>query len=131
MTSPLLALTDAEWENVCDGCGRCCLVKLQDEETEEVAYTNVACEFLLTDNCRCSDYENRATINLLCMVLSRDNLEVMNLMPTTCAYRVIHEGRQIDDSPETLSVSGKVISEKYIHEDQLPDHIVDWIQVNP
>ena len=133
MISPLLQLTDSEWEDVCDGCGRCCLVKLQDEDTEEIAYTNVACEFLDVETCRCKDYPNRGSIKPECVVLDRSNLEVLAQMPFTCAYRLIHENRSLSpdlQNADRRSVRGRVVSEKYIHEDQLPEHIVDWIAVD-
>ena len=130
MTSPLTALTPREWEDLCDGCGRCCLVKLRHEDTEELFYTNVACRFLDTEACRCSDYQNRARINPRCTVLSTDNLEALDWMPYTCAYRLLHEGRSLDTDQSVLSVSGRVVSEEYIHESQLPDHIVDWISTD-
>jgi len=129
MTSPLLSLSKAEWENLCDGCGRCCLVKLEDEDTGALHYTNVACRYLDQKTCRCKDYQHRATVNPRCMVLSREHLETMPLMPLTCAYRRTHEGRAQQHDISELSVSGRVISEEYIHEDQLPEHIVDWIEV--
>jgi uncharacterized cysteine cluster protein YcgN (CxxCxxCC family) len=121
-------LSNKEWEDLCDGCGRCCLVKLEDEENGEVHYTNVACRYLDTESCRCSDYQNRATVNPRCMVLQRDKLEVLALMPYSCAYRLVHEGRDIGESPLELSVSGKVVSEQYIHDEQLPAHIVEWVR---
>jgi uncharacterized cysteine cluster protein YcgN (CxxCxxCC family) len=127
MTSPLLALNPQEWEDLCDGCGRCCLVKLEDEDTGELHYTNVACEYLDMDSCRCTDYANRSAINPRCMQLSPDNLDILSLMPDTCAYRLVHEGRSIDTEPRELSVSGVVVSEAYIHEDQLPEHIIEWV----
>ena len=130
MDSPLLSLTREQWESVCDGCGRCCLVKLEDEDSGEVHYTNVACEFLDRQTCRCRDYANRDKINPRCVVLSPDNLGVLNAMPFTCAYRLRHEGRTIPQSKPALSVSGKVVSETYIHPDQLPDHIVEWVSVD-
>ena len=128
LVSPLATLNTEEWESLCDGCARCCLVKLQDEDTDQVHYTNVACRFLDMGTCRCTDYDNRATIQPQCVVLSRDNLEVLEAMPSTCAYRLVHENRTLDEDPAFLGVSGRVISEEYIHEDQLPDHVVDWIK---
>ena len=127
MTSPLLALTTQEWEDLCDGCGRCCLVKLEDEDTGDLHYTNVACRYLDIDACRCTDYDNRNSINPRCMVLSPKNLDVLPLMPHTCAYRLVHEGRELDTGPDELSVSGQVVSEEYIHDDQLPEHIIEWV----
>ena len=127
MTSPLLALSPEEWEALCDGCGRCCLVKLEDEDTGELHYTNVACRHLDIDACRCTDYDNRAVINPRCAVLSPDRLDVLALMPDTCAYRLVHEDRTLNMKPGELSVSGRVVSEEYIHDDQLPEHIVEWL----
>jgi len=125
--SPLLALSDQQWEDVCDGCGRCCLVKLEDEDSGEIAYTNVTCEFLDASTCRCRDYEHRAEINPRCVVLDRHNLETLDVMPFTCAYRLLHEGRELSVPPGSLKVTGKTVSERYIHDEQLPDHIVEWV----
>ncbi|HJP08192.1 MAG: hypothetical protein CL395_01915 [Acidiferrobacteraceae bacterium] len=127
MTSPLSSLNHAAWEALCDGCGRCCVVKLEDEDTGEVHYTNVACRHLNTETCCCSDYENRSKINPSCVTLSPDDLAIIDIMPSTCAYRLIHEGRPVSLNADALSVSGKVISEEYIHEEQLSEHVVDWI----
>ncbi len=129
MTSPLLSLSEQQWEDMCDGCGRCCLVKLEDEETLEVHYTNVACQYLDQETCRCSDYENRSEMNPSCMVLDRSNFDTLSIMPFTCAYRLAHENRSIEQSEESLSVRGKVVSEEFIHEDQLVEHVVEWVSV--
>ena len=126
--SPLLSLTPEQWESLCDGCGRCCLVKLEDEDTGELHYTNVPCRYLDTETCRCTDYENRTTINPRCMKLSPDNLEILELMPTTCAYRLVHEGKEPSVDPDTLSVRGRVFCEDLVHDNSLPGHIVDWIK---
>lgn len=127
--SPLLALSDSEWENLCDGCGRCCLVKLEDEDSGEIAYTDVACELFNANTCRCREYEQRAQLNPRCMILSKDRLDVLDVMPFTCAYRLKHEGRELDQPVESLKVTGRTISEKYVHDDELPDHIVEWVGV--
>ena len=127
-TSPLLSLTREQWESLCDGCGRCCLVKLENEDTGELHYTNVTCRFLDTETCRCTDYENRATINPQCMKLSPENLENLELMPTTCAYRLVHEGNQPNTDTDQLSVLGRVFCEDLVHDDALPEHIIDWIK---
>jgi len=126
--SKLQTLSSHDWENLCDGCGRCCLVKLEDEDTGELHYTNVTCRYLDTETCRCTDYENRATINPRCMKLSPEKLEILELMPTTCAYRLVHEGKEPSVDLDTLSVRGRVFSEDLVHDDTLPGHIVDWIK---
>ena len=127
--SPLLSLTPDQWESLCDGCGRCCLVKLEDEDTSELHYTNVTCRYLDTENCRCTDYENRTTINPRCIKLSPEKLEILELMPTTCAYRLVHEHKEPIEDLDTLSVRGRVFSEDLIQDDALPDHVVDWIKI--
>ena len=106
------------------------MVKLEDEDTGEIHYTNVACRFLDTSQCCCRDYDNRAKINSRCIVLSPDNLDVLESMPFTCVYRLVHEGRTLTGDDVDLSVAHRVVSEDYIHEDQLPDHIVEWIRVD-
>ena len=128
--SGLLGLTPDQWEDLCDGCGRCCMVKLLDEDSGDVHYTNVVCEFLDTRSCRCSDYQHRAEINPDCVVLTPDNLDVLPSMPFTCRYRLVHEGREMIYDTDALKISGRVISEKYIHEDQLPQHIVEWVSTD-
>ena len=127
MTTPLSSLSQREWENLCDGCGRCCVVKLEDETTGKLHYTNVACRYLDTETCRCSDYENRDKINPNCIILSPNNLEILDMMPTTCSYRLLNEGRHTRLSPQELSISGRVVSEEFIHVDQLPEHIAGWV----
>ena len=126
----LANISKEEWESICDGCGRCCMVKLEDEDTGEIAYTNVACRFLDQESCRCTDYQNRSEINPRCVVLGPDKLDVLEQMPFTCAYRLVHEQRELSVESQDLPVSGKVVSEEYIHDDQLPDHIIEWISVN-
>ena len=130
MTSPLLKLSRTEWEDLCDGCGRCCLVKLEDEDTGDIHYTNVACRFLDQQTCRCSDYKNRSMVQPECIVLNQDNLDVLKQMPWTCAYRLVHEGRELELDPKSLQVSGMVVSEEYGQEDQLEDHLIGWVSTD-
>ena len=123
-----MSLTPEQWESLCDGCGRCCLVKLEDEDNGQLHYTNVTCRYLDTETCRCTDYENRATINPRCMILSPEKLEILKLMPTTCAYRLVHEGKEPIADLDALSVRGRVFCEDLVHEDSLPGHVVEWIK---
>ncbi len=93
----LLELTPAEWEALCDGCGRCCLHKLEDEESGLIYYTDVACRLLDLDTCRCRDYRQRRRVINDCVQLSP--LEPANFawLPTSCAYRCLAEGRSLPD----------------------------------
>jgi uncharacterized cysteine cluster protein YcgN (CxxCxxCC family) len=137
-TRQLSELTHAEWESLCDGCARCCLVKLQNADTSEVHYTNIACKLLDTESCRCSDYANRKERVSECFVLSADNIGDYPYLPETCAYRRLHEGKElppwhplVSGDPDTvrqagISICGKVVSEQYVHADELQDHIVTW-----
>jgi len=127
MASPLLSLDHTQWEALCDGCGRCCVVKLENEDTGKIHYTNVACRYLETETCRCTDYANRCSINPECVKLSPNDLSILDIMPTTCAYRLKHENRSIDVDISLLKVAHRVIPEADVQDDQLPDYIVDWI----
>ena len=90
---PLTKMSQDEWESLCDGCGKCCLNKLEDEDTEEVALTRVACRLLDDATCRCSHYENRHQFVPDCIVLKPENLDTHAYwMPLTCAYRLLWQG---------------------------------------
>ncbi len=91
----LRELTETEWESLCDGCAKCCVHKLEDEETGEIHYTCVACRMLDINTCRCTDYPNRHETVPDCAVLSADHPEHFQWMPETCAYRLIHEGKPL------------------------------------
>ena len=122
-TKTLAQMNAAEWESLCDGCGRCCLVRFEDEDTGEVIATRIACRLLDTATCRCSNYAQRKRYVPDCIKLTPHNVEHLTWMPSTCAYRRINEGRGLADwhplisgDPETvhragLSVRGLVISE--------------------
>jgi len=103
------------------------MVKLEDADTGDLAYTNVGCEHLDPETCRCRDYTNRAVNKPECMVLGPDRLQDLAMLPTTCAYRLQLEGRALDPGESEISMRGRFVSEQWINEDQLPEHIVDWI----
>jgi len=135
----LADLTPAEWESLCDGCGRCCLHKLEDEDTGELYFTNVACRLLDLNSCRCRAYARRADLIPDCLVLSPARPELFKQLPSTCAYRLLAEGCPLPewhplvsgdkDSVHRagISVRGKVVSEEYIHPEQLCEHLISWI----
>jgi len=135
-TKTMSEMTPEEWESLCDGCGKCCVHKLEDWDTGEVSYTNVACRLLDLGSCRCGDYPNRKRFVPDCLILSVNALEEMDWLPETCAYRVVADGKDlawwhplVSGDPETvhqagISVRGRVISERRAGD--LTDHIVDW-----
>ena len=92
---PLSALTETEWESLCDGCGRCCLVKLEDEDTAEVHYTDVACTLFDAGSCGCSNYPERQARVPDCVKLTPEALDGIAWLPPSCAYRLVAEGRDL------------------------------------
>ena len=90
-------MTAAEWESLCDGCARCCMIKLEDEDSGEIITSDVRCQLLDGDSCACVDYENRQAKVPDCIKLTPWNIEVLEWMPKSCAYRRIHEGRGLAD----------------------------------
>ena len=135
---PLSKLNPKEWEALCDGCGKCCLNKLEDEDTGEVALTRVACRLLDDQTCACAHYENRHQFVPDCIVLKPENLDSHAYwMPQTCAYRLLWEGKPLFDwhplisgDPETvhvvgLSVRGLTVSEFDTPLEEWEDHIIE------
>lgn len=135
---PLAALTRAEWEALCDGCAKCCLIKLEDEDTGEVAYTNIACRLLDRTTCRCGNYPLRQRLVPGCVVLDRTNVErVLDWMPESCAYRAVREGRDLQPwhpllsgDPESVhaagvSLRGRMVAEYDVDEEDWPDFVLE------
>jgi uncharacterized protein len=92
-TKGLDEMTPAEWESLCDGCGRCCLVKLEDEDTGDLHHTDVACRLFDRQSCRCRDYDRRSEAVPDCVTLTPHEVRTLRWLPPTCAYRRIAEGR--------------------------------------
>jgi hypothetical protein len=135
---PLKSLTSEEWEALCDGCGKCCLNKLEDEDTGEVALTRIACRLLDDKSCKCGQYPIRHQFIPDCIVLKPSNIdENAYWMPKTCAYRLLWSGQPLFDwhplisgNPETvhtanISVRGMTLSEFDINEEDWEDHIIE------
>ena len=93
-TVDLTNMTKSEWESLCDGCGKCCLLKLEDEDTEEIKFTNVACRLFDDTTCKCQNYALRKQMVAGCVVLTPENIErIAYWMPKTCGYRRVFEGQ--------------------------------------
>ena len=134
---PLRALSTEQWESLCDGCGKCCLHKLENEDDGTIHYTNMACRLLDLHSCRCGHYSERQRWVPDCVVLNPDNIQSLRWMPKTCAYRLLAEGQDLPDwhplisgHPDSVhqagvSVRSWVISEQHTQHD-IEDHIIDW-----
>lgn len=139
----LTDMTLEEWEALCDGCGRCCLVKLEDEDTGQTFTSDVHCRLLDGATCKCSDYPNRLRRVPDCIKLTPENVGTIGWIPKTCAYRRIAEGRGlawwhplISGDPETVvlagvSVRNRTTSEADVPPDTWEDHAVDWPEYEP
>lgn len=148
----LKEMTRTEWESICDGCAKCCLHKLIDDEgyddavdtthineQEELHFTSVACRYLNDKKCECSVYSERTKLVPSCIQLTQDNLEQVFYMPTSCSYRRLQEGRGLPSWHPLLnkgkksamhkagmSVRGKIVFDDMISEEQFEDYIVVW-----
>jgi uncharacterized cysteine cluster protein YcgN (CxxCxxCC family) len=94
-TTPLEEMSDLQWESLCDGCGKCCMAKLEDEDTGEIHFTSVACRLFDAGLCRCTDYDNRTARVADCLRLTPQNVRTIGWLPSTCAYRLVAEGRDL------------------------------------
>ncbi len=132
-------MSKTQWESLCDGCGRCCLQKLEDEDTGEVCYTALSCRHLDTDSCRCKIYPQRATVAPECIHLTINDIPEFHWLPSTCAYRLVSEGKDLPEwhplvsgTPETVHLAGisvqqRVMSEDRVPEDDWEEYIIHWI----
>lgn len=137
-TTPLHKMDRDQWESLCDGCGKCCLLKLEDEDTGDIAYTRIHCKLFNSDTCQCSDYANRKSIVEDCVKLTPAGLEEINWMPESCAYRRIRDGKDLPDwhhlvcgdreriHTEGQSIKGRTVSEETVFDEDQIDWIIDW-----
>jgi uncharacterized cysteine cluster protein YcgN (CxxCxxCC family) len=128
-----------EWESLCDHCGKCCLIKLEDEEDGQVYYTDVVCDLFQNENCHCGDYWNRETLVPSCIRLTQDNLDSIHWMPPSCAYRRIQDEQGLPEwhhlvsgDKKTIHTAGQSVKNRTIFEKEIvneqdyEEHVVEW-----
>lgn len=151
-TKTLEQMTTQEWEGICDGCAKCCLHKFIDDESveevtvtdeikanEQIHYTNIACGLLNTKTCNCTQYSQRTTLVPECVKLTKDNLQDIFFMPTSCSYRRLEEGRGLPSWHPLLnkgkktamhlagmSVRGKTVADHDVNLEDFEDYIALW-----
>lgn len=138
-TKSLDEMSQTEWESLCDGCGKCCLVKLEDEDTGEIHFTNVACELLDTHSCQCSNYTNRFSYQPDCTQLTKADIPAFHWLPKTCAYRLLSENNPLPSWHHLISgskqqvlqqkgaINGKIVNNAGFDDDILKTHIIRWV----
>lgn len=136
----LQELSTQEWEALCDGCAKCCLHKLEDEDSGEVYYTKVRCRYLDEAACQCSDYPNRSVLVAHCIDLRSADWATLSWLPSTCAYRLRAHNQPlpqwhplISGSRESVheagvSIRGRAVSDEFVHPDGYDEHIVHWVE---
>ena len=135
----LAEMTGPEWESLCDGCGRCCLSKLEDEDTHEVYFTDIGCRLLDGKTCRCHDYPNRTALVDDCVRLTPETVAEINWLPPSCAYRLIKEGKDlywwhplVSGDPDTVHTAGVSIrgrlfaTEDNVGDEDFEERIREW-----
>lgn len=137
-TKNMAEMSPSEWESLCDNCGKCCCIRLEDEDTADIYITDVACKLFDPESCTCTDYPNRSKKVPDCVTLTPDNVDKLHWMPKTCAYRLVAEGKDlpyhhhlISGSRSTIheagySVQHAVVSEELVEDDDLPHRLVVW-----
>ena len=136
-------MSQEEWEALCDGCGICCLYKVENADTGVVELTNIVCRFLDTDKCRCQLYENRHSAMPTCIKLTPKNIAGLTWLPETCAYRLILAGRSLPNwhplvsgDPQSVhtsgaSIRGRVMAESEVNMDHIEEYIIDDLYAIP
>ena len=139
-TTPLGELSNVQWEALCDGCAKCCLHKLEDEDTAEVFYTKVRCQHLDEELCRCTDYSRRSVMVPNCIQLHPEEVAGYDWLTSTCAYRLRAKNEPLPQwhplvsaDPESvhnagISIRGRSVSDEFVHPDGYEEHIIHWVE---
>lgn len=133
-------LTHPEWEALCDGCSKCCLLKLEDESINEYVFSRIVCKLFDADKCQCGDYNNRKKLVPDCVILTPKNIsEIADWMPATCAYKLLHQGKPLPDwhplitgDPDSVhkaaqSVKGWTVSEEDVEDHEIETYLIEGI----
>ncbi|MEW8585146.1 MAG: YcgN family cysteine cluster protein [Candidatus Thiodiazotropha sp.] len=137
ITTSLESMSREMWESLCDGCAKCCLQKVEDEETRQIFYTNIVCDLLDLELCRCTHYRARSKLVPNCVTLKPKDLADPYWLPQTCAYRLVAEGKPLPDwhplvsgDPNSVEKAGHSIRGKVVRESEADDwehQLIDWI----
>jgi hypothetical protein len=138
-TTPLTEMSQDQWESLCDGCGKCCLQKFIDHETDELVYTNIACQLLDHSSCQCSDYSQRKQRVPDCTQLTVADIDQFDWLPVSCSYRLVAKGLPLPEWHHLLtgdrdsikaagmSAADRCVSELDVSEDEIETHIIQWV----
>ena len=132
----LSEMSSVEWDSLCDGCAKCCLHKIEDEDSGEIFYTKVACNQLNLNSCRCKNFSERTVLVDDCIELTKEKLESLKWLPQSCAYRLLNEGKGlprwhhlVSGDPNSVHTAGISVKDRCISELDIvdfEDHIVTW-----
>ena len=132
-------MTREEWESLCDGCAKCCLHKLEDEDNGDVYYTDIACRYLDDHACRCQAYPQRQELVPECLILTPNDVEHFYWLPSTCAYRLLAEHKPLPEwhplvtgDAESVhragqSVRGRTVPEHQVDPDDYEERLIHWV----
>ncbi len=137
-TKKLAEMTTEEWESLCDNCGKCCLHKLEDEDTGRIVFTRAACNLIDLNSCRCTRYSERTQLVPDCLNLKQQSFTEYHWLPSTCAYRLLNEGKALPSWHPLLTGNSKSVNNagvsirsyaiKESEVDDLEDHIIEWLK---
>lgn len=135
--TPLEQMSRQQWESLCDHCAKCCLQKIEDIDSREIYFTNVCCRYLDHDTCQCTEYLKRSVLVPECVTLTPADLEEPYWLPSTCAYRLVAENRDLPDwhplltgDPDSTRKAGHQVGGRVVCEteaDELEQHLIEWV----